>query len=244
MLVAVGTMLAQPAFEVTSVKPHKADSGRGSLPQFLPGGRFVSTGVPLKFVIAVAYNVGFQSVRLSGGPGWIGSAEGVYDIEATAGPGVIPAGLPSKARSEKMRLMLQALLADRFKLKIRTETKELPVYAVTVAKNGPKLEKAKIEEKDCPEPGTGGVACHSLMGGRGRGLHGEAVSLSDVLSYVENWTDRPLADRTGITGLFNVQTRGWQPSQPGRLRRRGQRRRMEGSSPICRICRLCLRGSG
>jgi uncharacterized protein (TIGR03435 family) len=53
------------------------------------------------------------------------------------------------------------------------------------------------------------------MGGRGRGLHGEAVSLSDVLPYVENWTDRPIVDKTGLTGLFNIQTRGWAPLQPG-----------------------------
>src|SRR5262249_54960236 len=120
-----------------------------------------------------------------------------------------------KDRDEKMRLMLQTLLADRFQLKIRRETKELPVYAVTVAKNGPKLEKAKIEEKDCAEPGTPGISCHSLMGGRGRGLHGAAVSLTDVLEYVENWTDHPLVDKTGIQGLYNVQTSGWLPMQPG-----------------------------
>ena len=210
---------AQPAasiaFEVASVKPHKADDNRRSMPQFLPGGRFVSTGIPLRMVIATAYHVGFQSVRLSGGPDWINSMDGVYDIEATPPPGVIPAGLPSKARDEKLKLMLQTLLADRFKLKIRLETKELPVYAVVVAKNGLKLEKAKIEEKDCPEAGAPGVSCHSLMGGRGRGLHGEAVSLSDVLSYVENWTDHPLVDKTGIQGLYNIQTSGWLPMQPG-----------------------------
>src|SRR5438477_402425 len=159
------------------------------MPQFLPGGRFVSTGVPLRMVMAVAYHVGFQSVRLSGGPGWINSPEGAYDIQATAPAGVIPAGLPSKARDEQLKLMLQSLLADRFKLRIRRETKELPVYAVVVAKGGLKLEKAKVEEKDCSEAGTPGVPCHSLVGGRGRGLHGEAVSISDVLSYVENWTD-------------------------------------------------------
>jgi uncharacterized protein (TIGR03435 family) len=203
------------AFEVASVKLHKADDNRRSMPQFFPGGRFTSTGVPLRFLIAVAYNVGFQSVRLSGGPGWITSMDGVYDIEATAPPGAIPTGSPGKDRDEKLRFMLQTLLADRFQLKIRRETKELPVYAVTVAKNGPKLEKAKIEEKDCAEPGTPGVSCHSLMGGRGRGLHGAAVSLTDVLEYVENWTDHPLVDKTGIQGLYNVQTSGWLPMQPG-----------------------------
>jgi uncharacterized protein (TIGR03435 family) len=204
-----------PTFEVASIRLHKPDDNRRSMPQFLPGGRFLSTGIPLRFLIAVAYNVGFQSVRLSGGPDWITSIEGVYDIEAAAPPGVIPAGSPSNARSEKLRLMLQALLADRFQLKIRRETKDLPVYTVTVARNGPKLEKAKIDEKDCAEPGTPGVSCHTLMGGRGRGLHGDAVSLSDVLAYVENWTDHPLVDKTGIQGLYNVQTSGWLPMQPG-----------------------------
>src|SRR6266436_5319982 len=109
---------AQPpasiAFEVASVKPHKADDNRRSMPQFLPGGRFVSTGIPLRMVIATAYHVGFQSVRLSGGPDWITSLDGVYDIEATPPPGVIPAGLPGKERDEKLKLMLQTLLADRF----------------------------------------------------------------------------------------------------------------------------------
>jgi len=159
------------AFEVTSVKPHNKDDTRRAMPQFLPGGRFVSAGIPLKFVIAVAYNVGFQSVRLSGGPSWINSAEGVFDIEATAAPGSISPDIPSNIRIERLRQMLRSLLADRFKLEIRRESKEMPIYAALINKNGPKLDKAKIEEKDCPEPGTGGVACHILVGGRGRGLH-------------------------------------------------------------------------
>ena len=82
--------------------------------------------------------------------------DGVYDIEATAPAGLIPVGLPSKDRDEKMRLMLQNLLEDRFKLKIRREAKEMPAYAVVVAKNGPELEKAKIDEKDCTEAGAPG----------------------------------------------------------------------------------------
>jgi hypothetical protein len=53
------------------------------------------------------------------------------------------------------------------------------------------------------------------MGGRGRGLHGEAVSLSDVLSYVENWTVHPLVDKTRLQGLHRIETSGWLPMQPG-----------------------------
>jgi uncharacterized protein (TIGR03435 family) len=215
----MGIADAQPknplTFEVASIKLHKPDNGRPSMPQFLPGGRFSCKGVPLRIVIAIAWNVGFQSVRLTEGPAWINSMDGLYDIEAKAPEGAIPAGLPSNIRDQRTKLMLQALLEDRFKLKIRRETKEMPIYAVVIAKNGLKLEKAAMEEKDCPETTSVGVSCHTIMGGRGRGLHGQAVSLSDVLSYVENWTDRPLVDKTGLQGLFKIETKGWRDLQPG-----------------------------
>jgi uncharacterized protein (TIGR03435 family) len=219
LLLAVALPLAAQTtapltFEVASIKPHNANDVRRP-PQFLPGGRFTSGGFPLRLLIALAWNLGPQSVRLSGGPPWIGSADGVFDIEAKAPQGAFPPGLPSNVRDQRMKQMLQSLFRDRFKLEIRRETKELPIYAVVVAKNGPKLEKAKVQENDCPQIETPGVACHTIMGGRGRGLHGAAVSISDVLTYVENWTDRPLVDKTGIQGLFNIQTRGWRELQPG-----------------------------
>lgn len=201
-------------FEVASVKKHQAGDRRGGWPEFLPGGKFVSTGAPLYILIAIAYDLPFQSDRLTGGPGWIRSEEGVYDIEAKAEDGAIPAGLSARARQEKMKLMLQGLLADRFKLAMHHETKELPVYALVVAKDGPKLHMSTVEEKDCPEVPTREVSCHQLGGGQGRGLHGKAVDMSDLVLFVANWTDRPLVDRTGIKGLFDVETDGWLPFRP------------------------------
>jgi uncharacterized protein (TIGR03435 family) len=109
-----------------------------------------------------------------------------------------------------MALMLQTLLADRFKLVVHREMKEMPIYAVVVAKDGPKLEKAKVEEKDCPPVRTSdGFACHEFMGGQGRGLHGQAVSMADLVSHVENWAERPVIDKTGIQGLFHIETKPW-----------------------------------
>src|SRR5579864_7619303 len=180
-IAAAAHIPAQPqplAFEVASVKPSKPEDRRMGM-QFLPGGRLLVTNIPLRAIIAVAYNVPFQSSRLIGGPGWIGSER--YEIEAKAEKDAIPRGLASEARKQKMRLMLQALLADRFKLAIRRETKEMNVYAVVVAKDGPKLEKAKVGEKDCPEDrASEGFACHEFVGGQGRGLHGQAVDMSDL----------------------------------------------------------------
>ncbi|MDE3164652.1 MAG: TIGR03435 family protein, partial [Acidobacteriota bacterium] len=109
-----------------------------------------------------------------------------------------------------------ALLAERFHLQVHRETRVLPLYALVVARGGPKLEKSKTAEADCAEQtASTGTACHTIMGGRGRGLHGEAVTVGDIAAYVENWTDRPLLDETGISGLFNVQTTGWIDLQPG-----------------------------
>ncbi len=212
---------AQPketvAFEVVSVRPH-APGDRNLAPPGLVGGRFVSKA-PLQFVIALAYNVPSTpsaSERIKGLPDWATSFDAAYDIEAT---GTFPAGLSGKARDDKARLMLQALLADRFKLRIHAVSTEIPVYALVVAKGGPKLEKADIEEKDCPEGQPAPVldepvtACHVFNGGRGRGLHARAADMSDLVGYVENWTDRPLLDKTGIKGLYHIETSGWQPMQ-------------------------------
>jgi uncharacterized protein (TIGR03435 family) len=115
-----------------------------------------------------------------------------------------------EARRLKMNQMLQTLLADRFHLEVRRETKEMPAYAVVVAKDGPKLEKAKLEEKDCPEERTSdGFACHEFSGGQGRGLHGQAVDIADLARYVENWAERPVIDKTGLQGLFHIETTPW-----------------------------------
>src|SRR5262249_7727355 len=108
---------ARAGFDVVSVKAYKEGSTTRFFPQFLPGGGFRCAGAPLKMLIAIAYTLGFQSVRLSGGPAWINSPEGVYDIEATAPAGAFPPGMPSNLRDDKMREMLRTLLEDRFKLK-------------------------------------------------------------------------------------------------------------------------------
>jgi uncharacterized protein (TIGR03435 family) len=204
---------ASLAFEAASVKPNKSPDFRGMAWHFLPGGRLTATNVPLRNLIAMAYNLPFQSMRLSGGPAWSGTER--YDVEATAGPGAIPPGSTVKQRDDNTRLMLQNLLADRFKLVLRRETRELPAYVVVVAKNGLKLQKSSLEEKDCPEgPVQGSIPCHIINGGMGRGLHGKAVTVSDIVLFVENWSDRPMLDKTGIQGLFEVESDGWAPLRP------------------------------
>jgi uncharacterized protein (TIGR03435 family) len=127
-----------PGFEVASIKPNKSGSRVMSL-QFTPDG-FTAMNIPLKLLIREAYGV--EEAQISGAPAWVNSQG--YDIQAKVeGPDVDEL---RKLTIDQRRLMFQPLLADRFKLKVHRETKELLVYELVIAKNGPKLKEAKGDD--------------------------------------------------------------------------------------------------
>ena len=189
--------------------------------EFLPGGRFRLTNMPLFVVLATAYAIPFQSIealeqRIKGIPDWMFRTP--YDVEAIAAEPP-PPDMPAKARNQRIRFMLRSLLADRLNLRMRRETAEMGVYALMVRSRDVKLERAKVSEKDCgvaapfgsldlPTPG-----CHQLLGGRGRGLRGTAVDMADLAAYVSNWSELPVIDDTGLGGLYQIQTEGWGSSE-------------------------------
>jgi len=124
----------------------------------------------------------------------------------------ITAKIPDGATQGQVPLMLQNLLADRFQLAIHRESKDMSFYSLAIGKNGLKTPKAAIEEKDCVEDPTGDqVRCHQFNGGQGRGLHGQAVTMQDLAEFIENWTDHPVVDKTGIQGFFAIESEGWVP---------------------------------
>jgi uncharacterized protein (TIGR03435 family) len=159
-------------------------------------------------------------IAVEGGPSWINSDE--YEISAKA------EGTPSQ---EVMSVvMLQALLEDRFKLKIRRETKEVPVYVMTVLKNGIKLESLQdgsCDARDSTKPprpvrGTPDGLMEVLQPGQkptcalmfvtasGGGdprttLWAQAANLTEFAGAVRMVVDRPVINRTGISGIFNFQ---------------------------------------
>src|SRR5438270_11632939 len=119
----------RPQFEVASIKPNTSGNG---LVMIRPpvGGRFTATNATLNMLIGIAYKV--RPNQISGGPGWAGSER--YDIVAKAD------GNPTQ---DQFALMVRALLEERFQLVTHKETKELPIYALLIAKNGPKLPNPK-----------------------------------------------------------------------------------------------------
>src|SRR5580704_15608648 len=171
----------QPAFEVASVKPHKpgvAAENRGRESIDTVPGVLTIRNASLSSCIKWAYLV--KDYQISG-PAWLNEER--YDITAkAAGP----------ARLDELRRMLRMLLAERFSLQLHRETKELPVYRLVTAKSGPKLHKA--------EPG-GNTSMRGENGSfvfRGTSMEQLAEDLSGLTQV-----DRPVLDRTGISGVFD-----------------------------------------
>ena len=208
-LLALPAAAQSPAFEVVSIKPNRGGDPRNMRVQIAPG-KFSASSMPLLMLIRYAYEFPINpSPRVIGVPDW--AIREVFDVEAKAPEGMFPPGLSAIEVKARMQPMLRRLLADYFRLDMRVAPKEMAVYALTVAPGGPKLQKAAIEEKDCPVDLADPASCHRFQGGIGRGLHGKAVDMQDLAGYIENWTDLPVVDRTGLEGLYAIETEGWAP---------------------------------
>ena len=120
------------SFEVASIKPHPGEVTISADPA-VRGSRVIGTASTLLDMITNAYGVRYDQV--SGAPNWAGSDH--YDVDAKA-PGDTP---PTAGQA---RLMMQALLAERFQLKLHRETRQVPVYALVVDKDGPKLKAGAV----------------------------------------------------------------------------------------------------
>jgi uncharacterized protein (TIGR03435 family) len=145
--------------------------------------------------------------QVVGGPDWINSLR--YDIETRPGGNTDP---------KQTWLMWQTLLADRFKLRLHREARELPIYDLTVAKSGPKLPAAR--EADCisfppdtpPRYVPGKVDCgyvsgpFSLSGFTAGPLHikGSKVHMADLIRELTSVLDRPVLDKTEFTAEFDL----------------------------------------
>ena len=130
-----GTSTPSPAYDVVVIKPVKGEPTSGGYGD-LPDG-FAMRGLPLKVLITEAY--GLRNDQLSGAPGWASSLR--FDIEAKMDPEASVAlhKLPKQQQEVQRRLMLQSLLAERFKLQVHSKTEVRTTYELVLAKNGPKM---------------------------------------------------------------------------------------------------------
>ncbi len=190
------------SFDVVSIKPHRTPSGMTGC-TFMPG-RFTCKNAMVKWVIIRAYNV--LGIQISGGPNWASSDR--YDIEAKESDELSAAleKLPRDQRLEKQRLLLQSMLEDRFHLKVHRETKELPVYALVVAKNGPKLKATNIQSAALVVTGTDGrpraTSC-SIQGTSEGGNRYQGCTVATLADYLPLAVGRVVLDRTGLNGIYD-----------------------------------------
>jgi uncharacterized protein (TIGR03435 family) len=182
ILASTAALFAQTpvAFEVASVKPSAPNQrGYGIVPE--PGGGLKVRNAPLALIIGEAFAV--QSFQLSGVPSWANSAR--YDIDARAAD--------PQADKRQLRQMLESLLADRFRLAVHRETRDLPVYSLVAARSGPKLTRA------ADAAGPHGVDFRD----GGLIIIGRAATMEEFAQALSFRVGRRVTDRTGLDGRYD-----------------------------------------
>jgi uncharacterized protein (TIGR03435 family) len=192
-------------YEVATIFPSKPGGNAvGLLPS--PNG-LIARNATLQMLVTAAYGV--QNYQVSGGPSWFTSDR--YDIDAKMQASVADAlqKLTPAQRTIARQQMLQALLADRFKLSIRRATSELPVYSLVISKNGSRIKPANsgdayldgLRDREGHARGAG-----ATMIGVNNGaltLTGQAVPIANLIKLLAPYVDRPIVDKTGLTGNFD-----------------------------------------
>jgi uncharacterized protein (TIGR03435 family) len=203
------TAATGPAFEVASIKastmtPSEAINAGHTVGMKVDGARLDIGLGSLTFLIATAYRL--EVTRISG-PDWMAGQR--FDIQAK---------IPDGANKERVPEMLQALLAERFKLAAHREQKEQQVYALVVDKAGPKLQEsapgAGASGKPFPHGNDGrklltlidgpdGLETVSLLNGVTI-FEAEKISLPELALFLRRYADLPVIDMTGLRGTYQV----------------------------------------
>lgn len=191
--VCAGALWGQPKeFEVASIHPSPPqDPGHMSIGMSIDKGLMRASGMTAKFLIEQAYDV--RDFQVTGGPSWIGSQQ--YDINAK---------IDGDPTDEQMRTMMQSLLADRFQLQVHRDKKEMPCYALVVAKGGSKLK--------APEPDAEGKHKDGNMSMSRGSFNGQGLPVKAIAHAVEQVLGRAVIDRTGLTGKFDFKLE-WTPDE-------------------------------
>jgi uncharacterized protein (TIGR03435 family) len=186
---------ASPVFDVAVIRSNPGDtSGHSHIWSSPADGHFKAQNVTVMGLIQFAYAT--PETRILGGPGWTRSTK--WDTEAKADSTVDEQlrGLNSREARQRKQLMLQALLADRFGLKVHEETRVQPVYVLVVAKGGPRFQPSKRD-------GT------SISNGNGRiAVQGSDHTVALLAEQLAKTLGRVVVDRTGVDGRFDL-TLSW-----------------------------------
>jgi uncharacterized protein (TIGR03435 family) len=192
--ISAQTPLPSPAYEVVSIKMDKSGADQDKLITSPDG--LTATNLSVQNLIAAAYHLSNPDVRaglraIPGAPGWI--VTDLYDVQAKMADSDVAAlsKLSDEQKWEQQRLMLQALLADRFKLKLHQETRESSVYKLMPAKGGIKVK-----------PVTEGAA--TRYDSNRNHIKYFTATMSDLTARLAYLLGRPVLDETGLSGKYDI----------------------------------------
>jgi uncharacterized protein (TIGR03435 family) len=204
LLSAIVSAQTPPAFEVASVRPSADQVSQASVGVHIDGSQVRIVGLPLKLYVGMAYGLKPQQIV---GPDWLGQPR--FDLAAK---------IPDGASLPQLPQMFQALLADRFQMKSHRETKEFAVFALTVTKDGFKLQpSASAPEAPSDKPPAVTVTAGGNASGSGADLGGGSsfslgnnrieihkMTMLQIAELLTRLSDRPVTDATGITGAYDL----------------------------------------
>lgn len=199
LILIAGLAFGQGGFDAVSIKPSDPLSNTMHI-GIGPSGSFEASGVNLMSLIAQAYNVrGFQ---IAGGTGWM--VDDKYTIvtkdEARNPGGAEPSAMGDAQRmqaEDRLMAKVRAMLADRFQLKVHRETREMPVYLLTIAKGGLRMQAA-------PEDGHNDAGLNAFRTNEARaGVVGKRLPMDVLTRFLSNQVARTVVDQTGLTGKYD-----------------------------------------
>jgi uncharacterized protein (TIGR03435 family) len=194
-------LLNPPKFETVSIRQNV--SGAGMRITYTPDG-YIATGISLQPTIVNAYAYRLGDVQfmtgervIPGAPGWVTSDR--YDINAklSEADALKLQALSKEHQVTQIRLMLQAMLADRFQLKVHRETENTPGYALVASSNGSKLKPSTSSDSK-----SGDTRNHQSLATRGN-ITSVAGSMSDLVFVLVGALHAPVIDKTGLTGRYD-----------------------------------------
>jgi uncharacterized protein (TIGR03435 family) len=187
---ALAARAQAPAFEVASIKPNRSMMEGGSSIRF-SNGLIQMEDVSLKKAVLNAWGIPDDREYMLEGPAWLANEH--FDINAR---------FPADTPVPRVRQMLQSLLEERFKLALHRETRQVPIYSLTVAKNGPRIHAV-----------TDGQSRTSGAPGRLEAARTTMQKLADLLARMAG---TPVVDATGLKGAYDFELE-WSPDESLRM---------------------------
>jgi len=200
---------AAPRFDLVSIRAVPPNAPPVMREQdftpILPGGQYMDSRTYLLFMIDFAYNVRNPDMQLVGLPNW---AKNQAFAVAAQPPQDFPA-LPPAENYQQVRLMMRAMLADRFHLKLHTETRQERIFSLEVAKGG-----FKIKEVGPPVPPAKEGHVNAAMGDSGGRMIGNKSTMEGLATALTLFLKRPVVDQTELKGYYDFDVKWSAPEAP------------------------------